>query len=84
MRALKPCLRARFRRLGWNVRFISIVLQNAAVVPAGPGFAASPRPNLKPGLKLADKRGQLYLFCGMQTRVLQTIQFDMVKLSTAG
>jgi hypothetical protein len=26
MRARNPCLRARFRRLGWNVRFMTVFL----------------------------------------------------------
>ena len=34
MRARNPCLRARFRRLGWKVRFIALVLQNLFHVPA--------------------------------------------------
>lgn len=34
MRARKPCLRARLRRLGWNVRFISCSPSNLFHVPA--------------------------------------------------
>ena len=36
MRARKPCLRARFRRLGWNVRFIDPFLCNRGLAGCGP------------------------------------------------
>jgi hypothetical protein len=44
IRARKPCLRARLRRLGWKVRFILLVLQNLFLDSGqlhGPGFPSA-------------------------------------------
>jgi hypothetical protein len=41
MRARNPCLRARFRRLGWNVRFMTVFLYCLG--------SAQPRLSMKPG-----------------------------------
>jgi hypothetical protein len=42
MRARKPCLRARFRRLGWNVRFIDPFLSIRGLAGLGSVVASCP------------------------------------------
>ena len=48
MRALKPCVRARFRLLGWNVRFMFLTPVSRFAPFSGAGnYEASPWPAFK-------------------------------------